>query len=95
MAPGVHGQDVPYTFFNGDTSLGSYGRVINEEVAETAQRWIVNFVMHGNPSTGVEAFAMYGYEGWMSNVGDSGQRQVVRDLAKDERCAWWQTAFGG
>lgn len=99
LTPGYHGQDVPYTYFNGDTNP-PLGAPVNETVARWMQTYITEFAITGNPNrnstTSLPVFETYS--------GGSGRSAVVLQLTEsgasmvpepqdNERCKWWQKAL--
>lgn len=103
IPPALHGWDVPYTFFNGPNP-----GVVNETVALSLQRYIVNFATSGNPNGEDEndndggggggdggdlvPFEKYGES---NDVLNFGRREMSRidDPTANERCRWWQQAL--
>ena len=90
VPPGIHGQDLAYTFYNGPSAS-----VTSKEVAELLQDYIVSFAMTGKPSSHAAGDAtFYPYrrndDALILNVtGPS----VIRDPTANARCAWWQKAL--
>ncbi|KAI9678481.1 MAG: hypothetical protein M1829_002079 [Trizodia sp. TS-e1964] len=106
LPPGLHGQDVQYTFYNGpenapDPSVGlsseqlilSYNRVISPSVAVRLQRYISEFVKSGDPgSAGGTTFGSYGGDSRVLRLGlDS--FVMIKDPTANDRCKWWQYAL--
>jgi carboxylesterase type B len=97
--PGIHGQDVPYTFYNNggltgpDLNAGSFG-ISSVQAAVTLQDWIASFAINGAPSP---TFPMYGPDALAVQIGNgtatNGEVTVIRDDAANERCRFWQTVF--
>ncbi|KAI5249165.1 carboxylesterase family protein-like protein [Aureobasidium subglaciale] len=95
VPPSLHGQDIAYTYYNGNgsatagtggTSLG----VQNAPVALATQEYITEFAKTGNPNVrGAPFFPMYGSN---ATVQALGPRTIapMRDPAASARCAWWQ-----
>ncbi|KAI5204271.1 carboxylesterase family protein-like protein [Aureobasidium subglaciale] len=95
VSPSLHGQDIAYTYYNGNgsatagtggTSLG----VQNVPVAIAMQEYITEFAKTGNPNMrGAPFFPMYGSN---ATVQALGPRTIapMRDPAASARCAWWQ-----
>ncbi|KAI0886703.1 alpha/beta-hydrolase [Annulohypoxylon maeteangense] len=103
--PGWHETDVPYVFFDGDTSTSDNGLPVNATLAAQLQEYIVGFVKYGDPNAGVGRgggggggynrlvrFPVYGVEGRVLELGAEGFRDVVDDL-KGRRCEWIQRAM--
>jgi hypothetical protein len=81
--PALHGDDIRYTFFNGDTSTPNLGGgTINATVAGVLQGYIVTFVESGKP-------------GGKGNVLDLNAKElgsVLVDADDNSRCKYWQEA---
>ncbi|KAH8895297.1 alpha/beta-hydrolase [Thozetella sp. PMI_491] len=94
--PGYHAGDVPYTFFNGDTSTLNNGYPVNGTLAHELQDYIVGFVVGGNPNlspAGADlSFPKYGGNAMVTEFTYSGLVIAIDDLA-GERCTWWQKAM--
>lgn len=84
IPPGLHGADMPYLYYNGDTS-------INAKVAATVQEWVTSFATQGYP-TGLEGGAKFEQYGSDANVVEINDTAIVniKDPQKTERCQWWQ-----
>lgn len=94
VPPGLHGEDVAYTFFNGDTTTSDEGSPVNATVAAALQDYITSFTMNGNPNEkGVPYFPLYGTNSstQVINIGKLGTQ--VTDTTANDRCAWWQKAL--
>ncbi|KAL8627583.1 hypothetical protein Q9189_006705 [Teloschistes chrysophthalmus] len=97
IPPGLHGQDIPYTFYNGG---GRSLSVARPEVAIQLQKYITNFVITGKPDgtgkvVGTEAFDSYGTNGTVKVLGmegTEGSGTEREDPTKNARCDWWQAA---
>lgn len=95
VPPSLHGQDVAYTYYNGNgsTAAGTGGTnfgVQNVPVAYAMQEYITEFAKTGNPNIrGEPFFPMYGSN---ATVLALGPRSIgpMRDPAATARCAWWQ-----
>ncbi|KAF2815071.1 carboxylesterase family protein-like protein [Mytilinidion resinicola] len=79
--PSIHGQDVPYTFWNGGVAEG----VVNGTVARALQETVVSFVVEGRP----RGVGVYGAESEVLRIG-SARVGVGRDDVDAARCGWWQ-----
>ncbi|KAI0129051.1 Alpha/Beta hydrolase protein [Xylariales sp. AK1849] len=91
--PGYHATDVPYVFFNGDTSTLDNGYPVNATLAYKLQDYIVQFAKTGDPnSAALESFPEYGDKGLVLSFARSGLEVEVDD-EKNNRCAWIQQAF--
>lgn len=91
IPPGLHGMDIPYTYYNGPSPS-----VINATAAIALQDWIVTFAEDGMPSSpdvpGAPAFNIYGAN---STVEEIETAAIVRahDTVANSRCDWWQKAL--
>ncbi|EFQ30189.1 carboxylesterase [Colletotrichum graminicola M1.001] len=86
VAPGYHGNDIPYTFFNNETS--SAGGPLNASIAYTLQAYLTNFALTGSPNgAGLPDIARYGAEKTVLSLYN---RTQVVDMTASERCDWWQ-----
>ncbi|KFY90305.1 hypothetical protein V500_05211 [Pseudogymnoascus sp. VKM F-4518 (FW-2643)] len=94
VPPGLHGEDVAYTFFNGDTSTSNQGLPVDATVAAALQDYITSFAMNGNPNeVGVPFFPLYGGNSSTQVIAIGKLGSQVTDTAANERCAWWQKAL--
>lgn len=91
-----HGADVPYTWFNGDTTTDLYHATVDEAGAAALQSFIAGFVAQGDPnkSTAKPAadFPAYGTDKTMLQMGPTGF-STIKDDGDNERCAWWLQAL--
>ncbi|KAH8814850.1 Alpha/Beta hydrolase protein [Xylogone sp. PMI_703] len=95
IPPGIHGEDVPYTFFNGDTSSSDDGLPVNATVAQAMQEYITSFAKTGNPNgkgKKIPMFPMYGNNSEVLDLSLDGF-QVQKDTVANSRCDWWQKAL--
>lgn len=92
--PGYHAQDVPYVFFNGDTSTLDDGLTVNPTIAHAIQDHIMTFTLTGDPNYLGEAITwpIYGSSAQTLEYTYSGQVIVTDDL-KNDRCTWIQQAM--
>lgn len=91
--PGLHGEDIAYTFFNGDTSSSDEGAPVISTVAVAFQRYLISFAMTGKPTAlGFEVFIPYGNNATASNIGVGQLGAHIRDPAAREQCKFWQAA---
>ena len=96
--PGLHGEDIGYTFFDGQT-----GPIIEEEVgnatlAKDFQEYLTNFAETGNPNgDGLPYFPIYGQNATQQVLNLTSSLAVTinqtRDPAANDRCDWWQKAL--
>ncbi|KAK6077846.1 carboxylesterase family protein [Seiridium cupressi] len=92
--PGYHAQDVPYVFFNGDTTTLDDGLAVNPTIAQALQDHIIAFTETGDPNYVGEALTwpIYGSSAQTLEYTYSGQ-VIVTDDMKNNRCAWIQQAL--
>ncbi|CZS91749.1 probable cholinesterase [Rhynchosporium agropyri] len=91
VPPGLHGEDIQYTFFNGDTTTLNNGLPVQPAIATAMQKYITNFAMSsiGSPNgRGVPFFPQYQDNSTTLVVGLEGVGALVKDTAANERCAW-------
>jgi carboxylesterase type B len=89
IPPAVHGQDVPYTYYN--SSLPS--PEIDPEIALAMQAYITEFAVSGNPNRkGFPNFPLYGTEANLLDLNVTGIK-LIPDDTDNFRCAWWQKAL--
>ncbi|MCJ1367175.1 hypothetical protein MMC16_006307 [Acarospora aff. strigata] len=88
VPPALHGQDVPYTYYNGKTPA-----VLNETVAIALQEYLTSFAETGKPSgPGFPMFPLYGPESTLLDLNVSSISEMM-DPTANERCLWWQKAL--
>lgn len=94
VPPALHGQDVPYTFYNGPNSTAIPGLGIpNQSIAEALQKYIVTFTATGVPSSeNLPVFPQWGTDKNLLDLNVTGIN-VVKDDTANNRCAWWQKAL--
>ncbi|KAL2074226.1 hypothetical protein VTL71DRAFT_8004 [Oculimacula yallundae] len=98
VPPGLHGQDIAYTFFNGDTSTINQGALVNATVATTLQRYITQFAMTGKPTAeGVLDMVPYGDAYTVSAISSKGLFQPalgmwLPDPGAVKQCDFWEAA---
>ena len=92
VPPGVHGEDIPYTFFNGAPGAAS-ADVIAPRTATALQEYITSFVINGQPSgPQLPFFPAYGSGATVQDLNATSIMEI-RDPAANERCLWWQKGF--
>ncbi|KAJ5414796.1 hypothetical protein N7509_001423 [Penicillium cosmopolitanum] len=97
IPPALHGQDVPYTFYNNGSSSASsesssLSSIANVTVALAMQDFFASFVQHGVPNSHLApAFKMYSKQGLLMNL-DKNTIQEVQAPMNNARCRFWQTA---
>lgn len=91
VPPGLHSNDVSYTFFNGDTHPQSIGNiVVNTTVAGVLQNMIINLAQRATPNgKGVPEFPSYG-DGRVFDLNFTMLGNVFPDPDDNERCKYWQ-----
>lgn len=93
VPPGLHAEDIAYTFFNGDTSTSDEGFPVFESVAEAFQRYLMNFAMTGIPTAaGYEDFNRYRSNSTLANIGVVNLGVQMVDPAAKPQCEFWQKA---
>lgn len=94
--PGLHAQDVEYTFYNPDVVypgipvLTMWGD--NQTVAYVMQDYFTSFATQGIPESlqdGLSAVPAYGENATLTVLSKDGI-DTGRDPAANERCDWWQ-----
>lgn len=96
VPPGLHGEDIAYTFFNGDTTTSDDGLPVNATVATTLQKYITNFATSecGDPNgDDVPFFPFYQGNSTTLVLGDEGLGALVKDTTANERCGWLMQAL--
>ncbi|KAK2624795.1 hypothetical protein QTJ16_005988 [Diplocarpon rosae] len=92
VRPAIHGTDIYYTFFNGDTQ-GIYEEVLPvlPDVATAMQKYITNFAMstEGNPNgRGLPFFPRYQSNSTNLVINERGVGAVMTDTTANPRCDW-------
>lgn len=83
VPPGIHGNDISSTFFNG-------GAVPNVEVALTMQEYITAFALRGDPNEPQAPFFPRYQNNATLNVLNATGSTLVNDPTANERCNYWQ-----
>ncbi|MCJ1395754.1 hypothetical protein MMC18_008640 [Xylographa bjoerkii] len=84
----LHGQDVPYTFFNGPNTA-----VMNDTIAVALQEYLTSFAIHGVPSgPGIPVFPLYEADAEVLNLNATSIFDIM-DPNANARCLWWQKAL--
>jgi carboxylesterase type B len=93
IPPGLHGEDVAYTFFNGDTSTADEGVPVYPAVATAFQRYLTQYAMTGTPSTeGYQTFSEYGSNNTITYINFLGLGSHEEDPAAKPACQFWAEA---
>lgn len=94
VPPALHGQDVPYTFFNGLNSVtGDNVPVQSDATALALQEYITSFAATGVPSgPGIPRFPLYGNHSTILNLNATSITEIM-DPTANARCLWWQKAL--
>ncbi|KAF8854312.1 alpha/beta-hydrolase [Acephala macrosclerotiorum] len=88
VPPALHGQDVPYTFYEGPSTA-----VLNGSLALIMQDYFTNFVINGSPNgAGLVNFPNYG-SGKLLLDFFTDAVTLVTDFLDNDRCTWWQKAL--
>lgn len=88
MPPAIHGEDIPYTYYNGPNPS-----VIAPQIAIALQTYITNFAVTGSPNgPGVPYFPAYGSNATVVNLNYTGIT-LQMDPTANYRCDWWQKAL--
>ena len=89
IPPALHGQDIPYSYFNGPNP----DEVAVPRIAIALQEYITNFAMTGSPNgPGVPNFPIYGPQATVQELNVTGITQTT-DPTANYRCNWWQKAL--
>lgn len=85
VPPSIHAQDVPWTFYRGNTTD------LSPALAETMQLYFTQFAEAGHPNhASLPQWPRYGDNGKIVTFGLNGVKTAIDD-AKNKRCAYWQT----
>ncbi|KAL8708032.1 MAG: hypothetical protein Q9220_007028 [cf. Caloplaca sp. 1 TL-2023] len=88
VPPALHGQDIPYTFFNGPNA-----QVLSDATAVALQAYITSFATNGVPSgSGIPHFPLYGNNSEILNLNATSITDIM-DPTANPRCLWWQKAL--
>lgn len=96
VPPALHGQDVSYTYWNGETTDNSTGVThMVAPIAKLMQGYFTNFITRGDPNgPGLPFFPKQGHNAAMLGIGaDKVNVRVQRDDTANDRCVWWQKAL--
>lgn len=88
VPPALHGQDIPYTYFNGPSA-----KVLNDTVAIALQEYITSFAENGVPSGPTfPMFPLYGNDSELIDLNITSISEMM-DPTANARCSWWQKAL--
>ena len=88
--PGMHAQDIAYTFFNGESS-DFLGVPILSSAAKVMQAWFADFAMRGDSAgSSVTQVPPYTAQANVLNITVS-DFATVRDPSANSRCQFWLT----
>lgn len=91
VPPAIHGEDIPYTYYNGNGSATS--SVVAPAIAIAMQEYITHFAETGNPNeAGVPFFPIYSNNATVQLLNVGGISETA-DPAANYRCDWWQKAL--
>jgi carboxylesterase type B len=87
IPPAYHGEDVPYTYYNGPSSS------VNGTIALAMQSYITTFAMTGQPNQpSLPQIPLYGSNNQILDFNVTGIT-TISDPEANERCEWWQKAL--
>jgi carboxylesterase type B len=93
IPPAIHGQDIPYTYYEGGATTALPTGVQNRTIALALQDFITSFAENGVPDAqGIKQFNMYGEDAKVLELNITGIEEI-RDSNANVRCAWWQKAL--
>ncbi|PVI01297.1 carboxylesterase family protein [Periconia macrospinosa] len=90
IPPGVHTQDLPYTFYHQGSNASAV--VANSTVARAIQEYLISFAYGERPTTSLENapdFNLYGASAAILSLDNNGIAQT-KDPAANQRCDWWK-----
>jgi carboxylesterase type B len=88
IPPAYHGEDVPYTYFNGPSPS-----VVNDTIALAMQKYLMSFVLTGDPNTQATVkMPVYGQQNLILDLNVTGIT-TIEDPNANPRCDWWQKAL--
>ena len=93
ICPGMHAQDVSYTFFNGE-SEDSLGLLIDSPTADMMQTWFADFTILGEESGSVaEQLPVFGPGASVAHIDGTTDANAIQDPAANSRCQFWLQGF--
>lgn len=88
VPPAFHGQDVQYTYYNGQGDDLANGLIA--EVAEIQQAYLTNFIQYGNPNgPGLYPFPMQNGNASLNAWNATGVH-IQKDPTANNRCLFWE-----
>jgi cholinesterase len=88
VPPAYHGEDVPYTYFNGPSAS-----VVNTTIALAMQKYLMSFALNGQPNSQAEIpIPVYGEQNQILDLNIMGIKSIG-DPNANVRCDWWQKAL--
>ncbi|KAJ6104085.1 hypothetical protein N7523_010405, partial [Penicillium sp. IBT 18751x] len=93
VPPALHGQDVSYTYWNGEATNNSTGTShMVAPIARMMQGYITNFITRGNPNgPRLPFFPRQGHNATMLGIGaNTANVRAQNDDTANDRCVWWQ-----
>lgn len=88
IPPAYHGEDVPYTYFNGPSP-----GVVNDTIALAMQKYLMSFVLTRDPNTQATVkMPVYGQQNLILDLNVTGIT-TIKDPNANPRCDWWQKAL--
>lgn len=92
--PGYHAQDLPFLFFNGDTSTLNDGLPVSPTIAYAMQDHSIAFALTGDPNYDGAAvtWPVYGSDAQVLEYSYTGIATTTDDM-QNARCAWIQQAM--
>lgn len=95
VPPGYHGEDIAYTFYNGDDTTVNDGLPVQVAVATALQSYITSFAISedGNPNgVGMPFFPTYQSNSTVLELGIGTIGDLSVDTTANSRCDWLMTA---
>ncbi|TVY14867.1 Carboxylesterase patB [Lachnellula arida] len=93
VPPAIHGEDIAYTFFNGDTSTSDEGLTVQAPIATGFQDIIGTFVVAGGAGLIEEGILPYGENFTVTNIGVTNFKGQIGDpAARAAQCNFWTEA---
>jgi len=94
ICPGLHGQDVSYTFFNGEVADATIPLLIDVPTATTMQNIFVDFTIRGTAQgSAANQLPVYGAGASVANFDGAASLAVIKDPSASSRCQFWIQGF--